>query len=523
MMLFSMSLAGPALDWAQHEPLSSIESWIDFREAFLKRFVRLPPFKSKYNHYSYHLEVERDEEEWGGIQPHPEIMNEELIKHVERDPFHDSTSECAKKHLYHFEQLCNYYGLGDNPKKIQLFQLSLVGRAKEWVNFDAQHTFKTWHRYKEAFLYRFAKAPIYVPPPRPSYSRHHPSSPDINHTPLFAEESSQAVRPTKIEVMLQKYLKDQDESTKKMERRIDFIHESLGNKSEVLFKQVIKLDEDIKKLIEDHDRSLNLSKDTPSPVDPRFSPPPRSQASELPRLEVIQRPPSPTEEEDTWHYDPIDPNKISPMKFKEFNAKVKSLPFYVTFEEAWNKHDLVEFFFTTGETKEEVHKLFQKARFPMAPHAVNQPSSPPSTPQAEWYVNSISREKLAEFNQFVQTLPASMSFQQAWRHYPFTTFFHNCRETPQDRGVQFEIGDTKIPVDFHVMNIKGGCDTPWILGRPFLATAGAVMDLPNSKRKKSSKATARPRTRVEWNRVPSSIEFRVKLREKAIKAATLTS
>ncbi|CAA7038416.1 unnamed protein product [Microthlaspi erraticum] len=49
--------------------------------------------------------------------------------------------------------------------------------------------------------------------------------------------------------MLQEYLRNQEESTKKMERRIDFIHESLGNKSEVLFKQVIKLDEDIKKII----------------------------------------------------------------------------------------------------------------------------------------------------------------------------------------------------------------------------------------------------------------------------------
>ncbi|CAA7035530.1 unnamed protein product [Microthlaspi erraticum] len=118
------------------------------------------------------------------------------------------------------------------------------------------------------------------------------------------------------------------------------------------------------------------------------------------KKEMMQRPSPSTEEEDTWHYDPIDPNKISPMKLKEFNAK--------------------------------------KARFPMAPHAVNQPSSPPSTPPPEWYVNSISREKLAEFNQFVQTLPASMSFQQAWRHYPFTTFFHNCRETPQDIKELFE-------------------------------------------------------------------------------------
>ncbi|CAA7020275.1 unnamed protein product [Microthlaspi erraticum] len=119
MMLFSTSLAGPALDWAQHEPLSTIESWIDFREAFLKRFAR-PPFKSKYHHYSHQLERERDEEEWGGIPPHPE--------------------------------LCHDYGLGDNPKKIQLFQLSLAGQAKEWAKFNAQHAFKTWNGYKGAFL-----------------------------------------------------------------------------------------------------------------------------------------------------------------------------------------------------------------------------------------------------------------------------------------------------------------------------------------------------------------------------------
>ncbi|CAA7061694.1 unnamed protein product [Microthlaspi erraticum] len=174
---------------------------------------------------------------------------------------------------------------------------------------------------------------------------------------------------------------------------------------------------------EDEEQSIDInaspkqSKDTPSPTDPRFSPPPRSQASDF----------------QDWN----------PLKLKELNAKVKSLPLYVTFEEAWDKHDLVEFFFTTGETKEEVHKLFQKARFPIAPHAVNQPSSPPPTPPREWYVNSISREKLAEFNQFVQTLPASMSFQQAWRHYPFTTFFHNYKETPQDIKELFEKAKVK--------------------------------------------------------------------------------
>ncbi|CAA7057047.1 unnamed protein product [Microthlaspi erraticum] len=123
----------------------------------------------------------------------------------------------------------------------------------------------------------------------------------------------------------------------------------------------------------------------------------------------MQRPSPPTEEEDTWQYDPIDPNKISPMKLKEFNAKVKSLPFYVTFEEAWDKHDLVEFFFTTSENKEEIHQLFRKARFPHCPSCSQSTTITTITPPPEWYVNSISREKLAEFNQFVQTLPASMS------------------------------------------------------------------------------------------------------------------
>ncbi|CAA7045150.1 unnamed protein product [Microthlaspi erraticum] len=43
--------------------------------------------------------------------------------------------------------------------------------------------------------------------------------------------------------------------------------------------------------------------------------------------------------------------------------------------------------------------------------------------------------------------------------------------------VLLEIGDIKIPVDFHVIHSR----RMWILGRPFLATAGAVMDLPNRR------------------------------------------
>ncbi|CAA7044590.1 unnamed protein product [Microthlaspi erraticum] len=207
-----------------------------------------------------------------------------------------------------------------------------------------------------------------------------------------------------------------------------------------------------------------------------------------------------------------------------------------------------------------------KARFPIAPHGVNQPPSPPSSPppsgmsipyQERSLLSSISLSKLFQ--------PACLSNKLgATTHSP--PFFHNCKETPEDikelfekakvqptfktlykiedpgqfsipcqvnghyfdrtlcdsgscinlmptqtakllgitrlqpaqisiglanhtiakpRGVVvdvlLEIGDIKIPVDFHVINIQGGCDTPLILGRPFLATAGAVMDLPNRR------------------------------------------
>ncbi|CAA7040395.1 unnamed protein product [Microthlaspi erraticum] len=69
--------------------------------------------------------------------------------------------------------------------------------------FNAQHASRLGIGTKEAFLYRFARGPIMFHH-HPSYSQHHPSSPDINKH-LFCKESSQAA-PTKIEVMLQEII-----------------------------------------------------------------------------------------------------------------------------------------------------------------------------------------------------------------------------------------------------------------------------------------------------------------------------
>ncbi|CAA7027485.1 unnamed protein product [Microthlaspi erraticum] len=185
----------------------------------------------------------------------------------------------------------------------------------------------------------------------------------------------------------------------------------------------------------------------------------------------MQRPSPPTEEEDTWQYDPIDPNKISPMKLKEFNAKVKSLPFYVTFEEAWDKHGLVEFFFTTSENKEEIHNFSEGS----ISHC---PSCSQSTTITTIITTSPVIEDPGQFSipcqvnghYFDRTLCDSgscinlMPTQTAkllgiTRLQPAQISIGLANHTiAKPRGVVvdvlLEIGDIKIPVDFHVMNIK---------------------------------------------------------------------
>ncbi|CAA7048956.1 unnamed protein product [Microthlaspi erraticum] len=194
------------------------------------------------------------------------------------------------------------------------------------------------------------------------------------------------------------------------------------------------------------------------------------------------------------------------MKLKEFNAKVKSLPFYVTFEEAWDKHGLVEFFFTTSENKEEIHQLFRKARFPLPlmqsinHHHHHHHHHPVPTFKTLYKIEDPGQFSIpcqVNGHYFDRTLCDSgscinlMPTQTAkllgiTRLQPAQISIGLANHTiAKPRGVVIdvllEIGDIKIPVDFHVMNIQGGCDTPLILGRPFLATAGAVMDLPNRR------------------------------------------
>ena len=48
-------------------------------------------------------------------------------------------------------------------------------------------------------------------------------------------------------------------------------------------------------------------------------------------------------------------------------------------------------------------------------------------------------------------------------------------------NVPVRVGQFYIPTDFIIMDIKEDASTPIILGRPFLATAGAIIDVKRGK------------------------------------------
>lgn len=97
---------------------------------------------------------------------------------------------------------------------------------------------------------------------------------------------------------------------------------------------------------------------------------------------------------------------ISKEKLIEFVGVVKKIPLYISFDEAWKKYSLRDYFLDSQENLEEIKTYFQKARISIttrAPHVYRLP-------------NRINIDKLEEFNITVQTIAPSTSFVKAWMY-----------------------------------------------------------------------------------------------------------
>ncbi|KAF3501846.1 hypothetical protein F2Q69_00042856 [Brassica cretica] len=157
-------------------------------------------------------------------------------------------------------------------------------------------------------------------------------------------------------------------------------------------------------------------------------------------------------------------------------------------------------------------------------------------------MDPISAEQLAGFRKMVRTLPQKILFEHAWEIRPLHMFFKNCRESQEEikalftealtpslkvlpkvddlgkfvfpcsiAGVEFkealcgsgssvnllskaivdelgivdvepsQVGDCVLHTEFQVVEMRNDHEMPLIFGRSFMATMGAIVDMPNKR------------------------------------------
>ncbi|KAF2559728.1 hypothetical protein F2Q68_00014270 [Brassica cretica] len=157
-------------------------------------------------------------------------------------------------------------------------------------------------------------------------------------------------------------------------------------------------------------------------------------------------------------------------------------------------------------------------------------------------MNPISAEQLAGFRKMVRRLPKNISFEHAWEIRPLHMFFKNCKESQEEikalftkaltpslkvlpkvddpgkfvfpcsiAGVEFkealcdsgssvnlvskaivdelgivdvepsQVGDCVLHTKFQVVEMRKDHEMPLIFGRSFMATVGAIVDMPNKR------------------------------------------
>ncbi|XP_056843084.1 uncharacterized protein LOC130495666 [Raphanus sativus] len=168
-----------------------------------------------------------------------------------------------------------------------------------------------------------------------------------------------------------------------------------------------------------------------------------------------------------------------------FHKRVKRVPKGMTFEEAYYRYRLGNFFRESRETEKDIEILFNNVcrkpkrtlkkeqdlgtfLIPCSIHSYDLPNAIYDTRSAV----SIMAIDTAEVLGFKME-PSKDSF----------TFVDNskAKSAGMVRNVKVEIGECTIPVDFHVVEFKSDNTSSLLFGRAFLATVGAVCDLKKNK------------------------------------------
>ena len=164
------------------------------------------------------------------------------------------------------------------------------------------------------------------------------------------------------------------------------------------------------------------------------------------------------------------------MEFDGFHKRVKRVLKDMSFEVAYHKYRLGNFFRESRETDKDIELLFNKvSRKPKRTLKKEQDPGKfliPCCIHSQNFANALCDTGSAVNIMAIDTAellglkmePCQDSF----------TFLDNSNENSAGmiKNVNMEIGECIIYVDFHVVDIKSGKTSPLIFGRAFMATVG---------------------------------------------------
>ncbi|GAU42733.1 hypothetical protein TSUD_287890 [Trifolium subterraneum] len=81
-----------------------------------------------------------------------------MLSALKENQFSGGESECPNIHLSRFYEACGFSdltGVSESNKKLRLFLLSLIGRAKDWIDTLPPNTFATWDELELKFCERY--------------------------------------------------------------------------------------------------------------------------------------------------------------------------------------------------------------------------------------------------------------------------------------------------------------------------------------------------------------------------------
>ncbi|KAF3496601.1 hypothetical protein DY000_02052439 [Brassica cretica] len=146
--------------------------------------------------------------------------------------------------------------------------------------------------------------------------------------------------------------------------------------------------------------------------------------------------------------------EVNKEELEGFHKRVKRVPKDISFEDAYHKYRLGNFFRESRETDKDIGAPIQQSQPHYLPNTLSDTGSAVS-------IMAIDTDELLG----LKMEPSKDSF----------TFVDSSRVNSAGmiKNVKVEIGECIIPVDFHAMDIKSGKTSPLLFGRAFMATVGA--------------------------------------------------